>query len=103
VPGHAVQHETVDAVIRPAIAGAQRLQDHQGLSQRSGVLGGPLQGEAPAEPPEGDHPVEDEVAVRPEWAAVARLDADLGNRRHTFSIGETGLDRVGYQRCMGVC
>jgi hypothetical protein len=82
VAGHAVQHEAVMAIAGPAVAAAQRLEDHQRLAQPAGPINSPIQGEAPAQPAEGGHPVEDIGAVRADLALVARAEADVGGCGH---------------------
>ncbi len=79
---HAVQHEPVKSVAGPGVVATQRLQDDQRPTKSSGPVDRPLQREVPVQPPVGDHPVEDEVAVVSNGCRVAVRRADLGNRGH---------------------
>jgi hypothetical protein len=63
----------------PGIAGALRLQDDQRLAELPDTLERAVQGEVPADPPVGGHPVEDEAPVGPDRPVVRAADAQRGD------------------------
>ncbi len=71
---HAVEHEAVQAVARPGVAGAQRFEDNQGEAEVAGPVGGPLEGEVEARAARRDHPVKNETAVAPDRRRVGGAD-----------------------------
>jgi hypothetical protein len=63
VVGHAVEHEPVQSVARPAVGDVERLQHHERPADRERQVDGMLQREVPLEPARADHPVEHHRAV----------------------------------------
>jgi hypothetical protein len=82
VVGHSVEHEAVEPVARPRIADPEGLEDQQRLPQLPRAGDRPIEGEAPAGPPGGGHPVDDVRAVRPDGRRADGADPDLRDFGH---------------------
>jgi hypothetical protein len=60
---HAVEHESMNPVACPRIVAAQRLEYNQRLVQIAAVLQCQIEAKIVLQPPRGDHPVHNVLAV----------------------------------------
>ena len=82
VVAHAVDHEAVQTITGPAVAGANWLEHEEGLAELARPRGGPVEGEIPADAALGDHPVQNETAVRGRWTVHEQRRTNRREVRH---------------------
>src|SRR5262245_19853346 len=83
---HAVEGKAVQAIARPSVTDTQGLKDHERLLEFQGPLDRPLETEVPARAAKGDHPVEHEIAVRPDRGVLAHSHADGWDAAHPLYL-----------------
>ena len=91
---HPLQHEGVEAIVRPRVAGAERLEHDQRSTQAPSVTDGPVEREGPRGTAGGRHPVQHVPTVGADGGDVGAADPRvvLSHRRtlNTTASRETG-------------
>src|SRR3984885_7807733 len=76
---HALQDELMQAIAGPGVIATERFQNHQGLLEFAGPFDSMIQRKVPMGAAERDHPVQDEIFLRPDGLVVASADANFGD------------------------